>query len=71
MGYVDDNLLSGEQILYRTHLHWKLFILPVFFFLIGIALVAGAVYQGFDPYLSLLILVIPLGVFFYSYLTWQ
>jgi uncharacterized membrane protein YdbT with pleckstrin-like domain len=71
MSYVDDNLLSGEQIFYRAHLHWKVFILPVLLFLVSIALVAGAMYQGFDPYLSLLILVIPLGVLFYSYLTWQ
>jgi uncharacterized membrane protein YdbT with pleckstrin-like domain len=71
MSYVDDNLLSGEQIFYRTHLHWKVFILPVLLFLVSIAFVAGAIYQGFDPYLSLLILVIPLGVLFYSYLTWQ
>jgi uncharacterized membrane protein YdbT with pleckstrin-like domain len=71
MGYVDDNLLSGEQIVYRTRLHWKVFILPVFLFLVGIALVALAIYHGFDPYFSLLILVLPLGVFFSSYLTWR
>lgn len=26
MGYVDDNLLSGEQVIYRTRLHWIVFL---------------------------------------------
>lgn len=69
MGYIENNLLSGEKIFFRTHLHWKLFLLPAF--LAGIAFTAGGIYQGFDPYLSLLILVIPLGVAFHSYLTWR
>src|SRR5262245_8367930 len=71
MGYIDDNLLSGEQILYRARLHWKVFVLPVLLFLAGMALVAGAIYKGFDPYLSLLILIIPLGVLFSALLTWR
>jgi len=71
MGYIDNNLLSGEQIFFRTHLHWKVFLVPVLLFLVGVAFTAGAMYQGFDPYLSVLILVIPLGVLFHSYLTWR
>ena len=71
MGYVDNNLLSGEKIFFRTHLHWKVFLPSVLLFLIAIAFTVGAIYQGFDPYLSLLILVIPLGVLFQSYLTWR
>ena len=71
MGYVDNNLLPGEKIFFRTHLHWKVFLPPVLLFLLAIAFTVGAIYQGFDPYLSLLILVIPLGVLFHSYLTWR
>lgn len=71
MSYVDANLISGEKIVFRTHLHWKVFVPSVLLFVAGIAFTAGAIYQGFDPYLSLLILVIPLGVLFYSYLTWR
>ena len=56
---------------FRTHLHWKVFLLPGLFFLVGIAFTAGAIYQGIDPYLSFLILIIPLGVLFQSYLTWR
>jgi hypothetical protein len=69
MSYVDANLISGETIVFRTHLHWKVFLPSVLLFVVGIAFTAGAIYQGFDPYLSFLILVIPLGVLFYSYLT--
>jgi membrane protein YdbS with pleckstrin-like domain len=71
MGYVENNLLSGEKIFFRTHLHWKVFVLPALLLLLAIALTAWAMYEGLDPYLSLLILVIPLGVLLQSYLTWR
>jgi len=28
MGYVDDNLISGEEVTYRARLHWKVMIWP-------------------------------------------
>ena len=28
MGFVDDNLMSGERIIYRTRIHWSVFIMP-------------------------------------------
>ena len=31
MSYIDRNLLDGEQVVYRTRLHWLLFIAPVLF----------------------------------------
>ena len=31
MSYVDSNLLEGERVVYRTRLHWKLFVAPVLF----------------------------------------
>ncbi|HZI82874.1 MAG TPA: PH domain-containing protein [Casimicrobiaceae bacterium] len=34
MSYVDSNLLEGERVLYRTRLHWKVFVPPVLFALI-------------------------------------
>jgi uncharacterized membrane protein YdbT with pleckstrin-like domain len=71
MSYVDANLIPGEKIVFRTHLHWKEFLPSVLLFVVGIAFTASAIYQGFDPSLSLLILVIPLGVLCYSYLTWR
>jgi len=70
MGYIDDNLLPGEQIIFRTHLHWKLFLPPVLLFLLGLAIVAVAIDRGFDPYLSCVVLVIPLAAFLSAYLKW-
>lgn len=29
MAYVDDNLVPGEQVMYRTHLHWKIFLAAI------------------------------------------
>ena len=31
MSYIDSNLLAGEQVVYRTRLHWLLFMAPVLF----------------------------------------
>jgi uncharacterized membrane protein YdbT with pleckstrin-like domain len=31
MSYIDSNLLSGEHVVYRTRLHWLLFIVPILF----------------------------------------
>ncbi|HEY7569328.1 MAG TPA: PH domain-containing protein [Gemmatimonadaceae bacterium] len=41
MGYVEDQLLPGERVKYRVHLHKLIFILPVLFALLAIA---GAVF---------------------------
>jgi uncharacterized membrane protein YdbT with pleckstrin-like domain len=38
MGYVDRNLLPGENVIYRTNLHWIIFLWPaIFLFLIFIS----------------------------------
>jgi uncharacterized membrane protein YdbT with pleckstrin-like domain len=45
MSYVDRNLLSGESVMYRTRLHWKVYALPgliVLFLLLPSALLALA-----------------------------
>jgi uncharacterized membrane protein YdbT with pleckstrin-like domain len=34
MSYVDSNLLEGEHVMYRTRLHWKVFVPPVVFAII-------------------------------------
>jgi uncharacterized membrane protein YdbT with pleckstrin-like domain len=34
MSYVDSNLLHDEQVVYRTRVHWKLFVGPVLFALV-------------------------------------
>jgi uncharacterized membrane protein YdbT with pleckstrin-like domain len=40
MGYVDKNLLPGESVTYRAHLHPIIFATPAFLALVGILLVA-------------------------------
>lgn len=35
MGYVERHLLSGERVLYKTRLHWILFLRPALLVLIG------------------------------------
>ena len=38
MGYVERHLLPGERVLYKTRLHWGLFVKPTLVILAGIAL---------------------------------
>ena len=36
MGYVESNLLPNEQVVYRARLHWIIYALPAFVFIIAI-----------------------------------
>lgn len=36
MSYIDNNLMNGENLLYRGKLHWAVFLWPVILFVIGI-----------------------------------
>ena len=47
MSYLDDNLLDGERIIYRAHLHWTIFGTAILVVVIGIAL--AVVIRMFDP----------------------
>lgn len=38
MGYVERHLLAGERVVYKTRLHWALFLKPALVVLAGIAL---------------------------------
>lgn len=48
MGYVERNLLAGEHVVYKTRLHWVLFLKPGLLFLGGVAL-AVVLRQVHDP----------------------
>ncbi len=39
MSYIDDNLMSGERVIYRSKLHWVVVVIPIIFAVI-IALIA-------------------------------
>ncbi len=36
MSYIEENLMKGENILYRARLHWVVFIWPVIWFIVAI-----------------------------------
>lgn len=42
MGFVDENLLPGETIVYRAHVHWKVFVLPAFFAVAALTLIIAS-----------------------------
>ena len=75
MSYVDNNLMSGEQVLYRAKLHWGIFVFPAILLFIGliIAISAGAgVGGGGGTFLALVILLlfaIPILLALKRYLT--
>jgi uncharacterized membrane protein YdbT with pleckstrin-like domain len=48
VGYVERHLLAGEQVVYKTRLHWVLFLKPALLFLGGVAL-AVVLRQVQDP----------------------
>ena len=38
MSYIDNNLLTDEHVVYRTHLHWIIFARPIFWLLLAFLL---------------------------------
>jgi uncharacterized membrane protein YdbT with pleckstrin-like domain len=46
MSYIDSNLLEGEQVVYRTRLHWLLFMAPVLFTVLVLCPIAWFLSQG-------------------------
>ena len=52
MGYIDQNIISGETILYRTRLHWTVmvtaFFLAAIFGLPGLGILVGAMAKTSD-----------------------
>jgi uncharacterized membrane protein YdbT with pleckstrin-like domain len=47
MGYVDENLISGETVTYKVQLHWIVFLKPILIDLGGIGLALLSVYFGY------------------------
>ena len=48
MGYAEQNLMPGEEIIYKAKLHWALFLRPLGIFLIAFILILLAVGQKSD-----------------------
>ena len=49
MTYVDQNLLPGEEVRFRTHLHWKIYLGPVLLSLLIFAPLTWLAYQSQRP----------------------
>ena len=60
MSYVDDNLMSGEQVVHRARLHWGIFVVPAIVLFIGliIAISTGAAIGGGGAFTALVILLL-------------
>jgi len=41
MSYIEKNLMEGENIIYRTKLHWIVFLWPIFWLVIAILFFSG------------------------------
>ena len=41
MGYIDENLMNGEQVVHRSKLHWIVFLGPLIFTIISFMFLAG------------------------------
>jgi uncharacterized membrane protein YdbT with pleckstrin-like domain len=48
MSYIDNNLLTDEHVVYRTHLHWIIFARPIFWLLL--AFLFSYLYFTYIPY---------------------
>ncbi|MGZ5156177.1 MAG: PH domain-containing protein [Caldimonas sp.] len=51
MSYIDRNLIAGERVIYRTRLHWLVFVTPVLF--TAIVLLPGAWFLANSSWQSL------------------
>ena len=71
MSYISDNMIPNERILYRTRLHWKIFVPAVLLVLLCIPVIMVALDGGLNPYLCLSLLLVPLIVFLAALLTWH
>lgn len=61
MGYIEDNLVPGEEVITRTHLHWIILVKPVVLTAIVagiVGLVVGLILSGFNFGSALLWLIL-------------
>jgi uncharacterized membrane protein YdbT with pleckstrin-like domain len=46
VSYINSNLIAGERVVYRTRLHWFVFLAPVLFILVVLLPIAWLLAQG-------------------------
>src|SRR2546421_2261465 len=67
MGYVEDNLMPGEEVTYRAHLHWVIYLRAALIALLGLALVIAGFWKpefSVLVYLGAAVLVVAAVVWF-------
>jgi uncharacterized membrane protein YdbT with pleckstrin-like domain len=63
MSYVDKNLMPSEKVIYRTHLHWVVFLWPILWFVVAIWLYSAGVANG-SIFATLVLLLIAFPMLF-------
>ncbi len=69
MSYVDIHLLKDEIVIYRTLLHWKVFIIPVIFAVMGLAMFMLIAAKAGYKHLELLIIIPAIPFILNAYIT--
>lgn len=65
MSYIDNHLMKGEVVLYRSKLHWIVFFWPVILFILALILFAG------ESAIGTIFLVFAIGSAIVSYITFK
>ena len=58
MGYVDRNLMSGEQVVYKAKIHWFIFVPGVALFVVGIFLSGVGKDGGVGPLIGTIAILV-------------
>lgn len=58
MGYVEGNLMSGEQVVYKGQIHWFVFVPGAVLFVIGIVLFGVGQESGAGPVAGVIALIL-------------
>lgn len=71
MSYIDKNLISGESVIYRSKLHWSIFIWPIIWLVIAIIFfIHGSDFQAAGSLFATFALLTGI-VSFINYLTFE
>ena len=58
MGFVDQNLVAGETVVYRAKLHMIMFLFPILLLLLGVLLLGALLLRGESTTVAVVILAI-------------
>lgn len=63
MGYIDNNLMKGEEVVYKASLHWAIYIPTALWLLLGILMVAISVGEEESSVMVIAIIFFVFAVF--------